>query len=241
MLSYLCMILALFKNKINFAILYFSILFIDIVVKLYLEAVPFRYLSKPLVVGLLLIYYTLNNNETSKWRKRYLYSALLCFLIGDVLFITYEITTLYITAMALFIVGKMFYAFRFSNQRDFRIVTLIPLFSICFIYMIGIMLLVMNSIGAFFTPILIYLFASLIVVLFAFLRKDEVIYRSFVLVLIGVVMAIFSETIVLLKSFYNPNFTYHNTLIMLFYGISQYFVIHGLVEEVKVKRKIITS
>ncbi|WAC02066.1 lysoplasmalogenase [Lacinutrix neustonica] len=235
------MMLTLFKDKKGFTVIYFIILLIDIVVKLYAEDVPFRYLSKPLVVVFLMIYYVLNNNETSVWRKRFIYMALLCFLIGDILFIETEITPLYITATLLFIVGKLFYAFRFSNQRDFSLVTLFPLFSICFIYMIVIMALVINSLGTFFMPTLIYLFVSLIVVLFAFLRKEEVIYKSFILVLIGVIVAIFSETIVLIKSFYNPNFPYHNVLIMLFYGVSQYLIVYGLVEEVKVKRKIITS
>lgn len=233
--------LSLFKNRTYFTILFFTILCVDIIVKLYVEQFPYRYFSKPMIMGSLIVYYGLNNTETSKWRKRYFYIALSSFLLGDILFITYEITVLYIISILLFIVGKLFYTFRFSNQRDFSLVTLFPLFIGCFIYMIGIMMLVIDNLKAFFLPTLIYLFASLIVILFAFLRKDEVIYKSYILVFIGVVIAIISDSITLIQSFYNPYFPYHKTLIMLFYGASQFLIVYGIVEEVKVKRKIITS
>ena len=105
---------------------------------------------------------------------------------------------------------------------------------ICFVYMVGLMHFVMGNLGSFLIPILIYIFVSLMVVLFAFLRKNEVDVKSYVLVLAGVVVAIISDSITVLQSFYNPNFPYHKILIMLIYGISQYLIVIGIVEEKKI-------
>ncbi|WP_299887581.1 lysoplasmalogenase family protein [uncultured Lacinutrix sp.] len=229
----------IFKNKTFFTTLFFAILLLDIFVKLNLEAIPFRFITKPIIVGSLIIYYLLNNQEEHRRRFIYMCIALSSFLIGDILLIFYEITNAYIIGILLFIIGKLFYAFRFSNEKDFNLTSLMPYFIICFIYMVLIMLLVIDNLGDFFIPAMVYLFASLIVILFAFLRKNEVIKSSYLLVIAGVFTAVVSDSISLIQSFYYENFPFHEILIMLVYGISQYLIVMGITNERKIKEESI--
>ncbi|WP_452223390.1 lysoplasmalogenase family protein [Lacinutrix chionoecetis] len=221
----------LLTNKICFGILFFIILFFDIYVKTNLDSYQIRIVTKSLVVISLIAYFLINKNNNSK--NKYVIIGLLCFLIGDLLLIFFEITALYIIGLVLFVAGKLCYVYRFSNERDFSMLSLTPFFVLCFLYMIFIMHFVMNNLGAFFIPTLLYLFACLSVILFAYLRKNEVNYKSFIIVLIGVVVATLCDSISVLQSFYYQDFPYHKFLIMFLYGLSQYLIVSGLIEEQK--------
>lgn len=221
----------LFKNKTNFTILFGVLLTLDIYVKTNLDAVPYRYFTKPLIMGLLIFYYFLNRKNPNLKKHKFMTIALFSFLIGDILLIHYQIISIYIFALILFVIGKLFYAIRFSNQKDFKLLRLMPFFIGCFLYMVGIMFLVMNNLNDFFIPTLLYLFSCLIVFLFGILRKNAVNYKSYVLVIIGISFSVFSDSISVLESFYDPNFPFHEIGIMFFYGISQYFIVLGITEE----------
>lgn len=226
----------LFTNKRYFAILFFAILFIDIFVKLNLEAIPFRLISKPLVVISLIIFFV-KNNKSMQPKAGYVIAALLSFLIGDILLVFYQFMPAYIIGIILFIVGKLCYTKRFANQHDFSIVSLIPFFILCFVYMVFIMLLVLNNLGSFFIPVLLYLFSCLLLLMFAVLRKGEVNKKSYFIILIGVVIGILCDSITVIQSFHYEDFPFHRILTMLLYGISQYFIITGLIEEKKLEPK----
>ena len=68
---------------------------------------------------------------------------------------------------------------------------------------------------------------------FAYLRKNEVNKTSYWLVLIDVLFSMFSDSINILKVFYNDEIAYNNISIILFYGVSQYLIILGIVTERK--------
>ena len=227
----------LFTNKLYFFILFFSILILDIFVKLNFESIPYRLISKPLVILSLFSFFLINNKTELK--KDYIIIALLSFFIGDFFLIFDYINTLYITGIIFFIVGKLCYAKRFSNQQDFKIIRLLPFLIMCFAYMIFIMMLVLDNLGIFFLPSLVYLYSCLLVLLFAYLRKGVVNKKSYILVLIGVTITILCDSITLIQSFYYKDFPFYKIAIMLFYGISQYFIITGLVEEGNVRKEIV--
>ena len=145
--------------------------------------------------------------------------ALSCFLVGDWLLTEPKNTTLFASGMMFFILGKLFYVFRFSHQRDFRLGNLFPFLVVCFLYTAGLMNLIYDNLHQLFLPVMVYFFASVIVLQFAFLRRDDVNKLSYLLVFIGIILTIVSDSIGALKIFYIPNFAYENITIMLFYGI----------------------
>ena len=222
-----------FKNLYVFSTLFFIALFVDIGVKLYAQTIPYRFISKSLIVIFLLVYYLLNNREILKRKFRFMIIALLFFLIGDMLLILFEIQLVYIAGICCFIFGKAFYVFRFSNQRDFKLMRLLPFLILCFLYMLGILTLSYDNLGVFFYPVLVYLFIAMIVVLFVLLRKGAVPHKSYYLVLLGVFFSVLSDSISVLQTFYLESLAYHTISIMLFYGLSQYFIVIEVVMETK--------
>lgn len=191
----------------------------------------YRFVTKPLVIISLMIYYLLNHKERLVKRKIFMTLALLSFLFGDIFLLLYENFVFYIIGIVFFVAGKFLYALRFSNQQDFKLYLLVPFLLITFLYMVFLMDLVYDKLGNFFIPVMIYLFACLIILLFAFLRKNEVKLMSYILVLIGILFFAASDTIVVLQQFYNPNILYHKITTMLFYGLAQYFIVLGVVRE----------
>lgn len=201
---------------------------------------PYRYISKTLLIGWLVAFYLMNQKETSKKHFWFMIIALSSFIIGDWLLIEPKNTALFASGMMFFIVGKLFYAFRFSNQRDFKLGRLLPFLSICFLYILWLMNLIYDNLHQLFFPVLIYFFASIIVLQFAFLRKGDVNSHSYYLVFIGMIVSMASDSITALKVFYMPDFAYEKVTIMLFYGVSQYLIVLGITREVK-QKEVLTS
>lgn len=225
------MINRLFRNKLIFSVFFFTILFFDIIVKLNTDDIAFRFFSKGIVMLSLIVFYIANQKE--KTRKRYflMLSAMICFLAGDFFLIVYYVKAFFIIGLILFVLGKILYALRFSNKQDFNLLRLMPFLLGCFVYMIILMKLIINNLGDFFFPTLIYLFASMIVAQFAFLRKGEVNYKSYFLVIVGILFGIVCDSLGVLQSFYYADIPFHKIMIMLFYGVSQFFIVTGILIE----------
>jgi hypothetical protein len=88
-----------------------------------------------------------------------------------------------------------------------------------------------DYLNEFFIPVIVYLFAILLVAQFAFLRKGVVNNASYKLVMLGIVFSIISDTIAILESFYDSDIAYNKITLMLFYGLSQYFIVIGILKE----------
>jgi len=221
----------LFKNLAYFSVLYFLAFVVDTYVKVHVVPFPYRYISKTFLILILLIFYILNDKEEDRHKHLVVVFSLLFFIAGDI-FLIGGITKLrFGIGVLMFAIAKVFYAIRFSNKQDFEVVKLWPFLLFGFTYMCGIMLMVYNNLGVYFAPALLYLFIVMMLAQFAFLRKKEVNPKSFWIVLIGVLLSMFSDSITLLKQFYDPTILYNNYSIMFFYGLSQYFIILGLIQE----------
>ncbi len=238
------MMVALFKNTYLFSILFFLTLFTDILIKLSSDILIYRFISKSLVIILLLVYYLVNNKERFKLKRIFIICALLFFLTGDAFLILHTHAACFVTGTFCFILGKMFYALCFSNKRDFSLLKLLPFLTFCFIYLVGLLILIYKNLDSYFFLILLYLFAAMTTIAFAYLRKGEVNLTSYKWVLIGIFFSILSDNITGLRLFYDNDFAYHSITIMLFYGLSQYFIVLGVVKENNlpfVKNKLYTK
>jgi len=221
----------LFRNHILFSVVFFFLLILDVVVKNLSDEVIQRLLTKMSLIALLLVFYLINNKEILRKNKYALVMALIFFMSGDLFFIFDKNPICFSLGILFFILGKLAYALRFTNNQDFSFKQLLPPLFILFSYMTFLMVLIQASLGDYFIPVLVYLFTSLIVCQFAYLRINTVSKKSFFLVLIGVFFSILSDSVSVLQAFYDENFGYHEITIMLFYGISQYLIIMGIVSE----------
>ena len=228
--------LYIFKKRKWFTLLFFTILSIDILVKLNLSSFPYRYFSKPLVLLLLIIYYYLNNNEKDNKKKKRVFLSLIVFLIGDLVIINHNNFIFLAISMVCFSLAKLFLSSRFSHKYDFNIMRLIPLSILMFTYTIFIVSMVYKNLGSFFAPAIICFFLSLLLFQFAVLRRGIVDRFSYLCVLIGVILFIFSESMMAIKTF-NTALPYQDLLIMLLYGSALYLIVVGVVSEKKLEQE----
>ena len=220
------------KIKNIFPVLFLAVLIADICIKtMYDDISSIRFVSKISLSVLLITYYMLYHRESVVIKKLFMLLALSFFLIGDVFFVLYKIELYYIYGIFSFAIGKLFYVFRFSNQEDFKLRQLLPVIVFCFGIMMLIFQLIYDNLNNFFFPVLIYLFAVALFIIFAFLRKNLVNKKSFYLVSIGVFLSIFSDSISALNSFTSNDIPFHEIGVMLFYGLSQLLIVMGIVEE----------
>lgn len=225
------MIKRVFLNHKKFALLYFIVLSIDIVVKLNLPIFPYRFMSKPWLTILMLGYFYYNSIGIKDKKHKFVIWALISFLLGD-LFSIYNVNNLMLLILTIifFTAAKLFLSIKFSHNKDFSISKLIPFTSIVFAYTVFLIWLLYDDLKEFFIPALFTFFISLLVLQFAFLRHVAFNKRSFVFVLIGVVFYVISEgiqAVVLFKS----TFPMEEFLTMLFYGFGLYAIVFGIINE----------
>ncbi len=224
------------KNILNFALLFFAVLATDIYVKLYLDVVPYRYISKPIVMLSIALFYLSYKKRVNK-KNRFFFVGLLCFLLGDVFLINDANQISFLLGMLCFIVGKLLYVYRFLNSKDFNLIKLIPLLLFSFIYVVGLLLFIYKNLGDFIIPVLIYYYISQILLLMSFLRLDTVDKKSFLCVFSGVIFFIISETIVAL-SIFHVKMGYQDSTIMITYGISQFLILIGILIENPIEKEL---
>ncbi len=224
-----------YKNSKFFIVIFLIVLIADIAIKTKYDISVYRFLSKISLSVLLLLYYNFCQREKYKIKRFFMTAALAFFLIGDVFFILYEVELYYIFGIFSFAFGKLFYVFKFSNQSDFKLKRLLPVILFCFTLMMVILYLINGNLNNFFFPTLLYLFIVTLFVIFAFLRKGLVNEKSYYVVLLGVFLSILADSLAALSSFYSSKIPYHAIGVMLFYGLSQLFIVLGVLQENNIK------
>ncbi|WP_197052665.1 lysoplasmalogenase family protein [Psychroserpens sp. Hel_I_66] len=179
---------------------------------------------------ILILFYVVNERKSKRLKYLFTLLGLFCFFIANsIMLFKTGITILYVGSL-FFIIGKIFYACRFSNNSDFDLSFVFPLVGIYLIYMFIILNLTMENMGDFLIPILIFLFVTLLAFQFALLRKKAVNKQSYLLVIIGMLLFLIADTSSVLSSFYH-HFTNQDIFTMFFYGVAQYLIVLGLLRE----------
>lgn len=225
--------LSLLKDKKKFAILFFAILVIDVLVKMNCPVVPYRYISKSPVLLLLILYYYFNHSQTRPIKHWFAMVSLFCFFIGDILIISHKNILFFSVSLLLFTLGKLFLSFRFSHTSDFKVSRLLPFSIVMFAYTVGLISFLYDGLKNFFLPIIISYFISLLLFQFAYLRKDIVDKASYQYVFFGVIIYMISEGVMVIKTF-KTDLPLQEIIIMICYGLGLYMIVHGIVIEKKV-------
>ena len=224
-------------NKPYFVIGYFLSLSLDLWGKLYLNPFPYRYLTKSLLMVLLIVFYIRNFRGDDKKNHYLTLISLFLFWVASIAVINHINNLRFIIGMLFFILAKVSYCFRFSNTRDFKISRLLPFLAGSFVLMVLVFAIIYRGLGYFFIPVLIYFFVSLLLCLFAYLRKNDVNARSYNLVLLAMFFLILSEIIMAIKTYY-ITIPFQDISVMLFYGIAQFLIVFGILVEVKVVEEV---
>jgi len=197
--------------------------------------IHYRFLSKPLVLLSLITFYFINIKNENKKIERNVLWALFFFLLGDIMILNYLNTYFLLLSMLFFTIGKVFFCLKFKNNEDFEFPRLFPFSIIIYIFITCIISIVYDNLQAFLIPGLITLFMTLLMLNLAYLRKDEYSNFSYLYVLFGCVLFLFSEGINAISTF-NGDLPFPTFLVMFFYGTAIYLIVFGIVKEKKRKR-----
>ncbi|MBL7559368.1 lysoplasmalogenase [Olleya sp. YSTF-M6] len=208
--------------------LFICLLVIDIYTKIYLPSMPYRYYSKVLVMGSLLVFTAYAIYKKKVYVEKYIFYGLILFFIGDILIIDHLNKIKFIISIGLFVIGKILYIVKFSHKEDFSNKRLVPFFVICFLLVAILYSLIFTNLKDYFLPITLYFFISLVMTLFAYIRKGVVNNKSYYTVLLGVGLFVLSEATMVIKMFYG-DVMFQDFLVMFGYAMGQYLIILGLI------------
>ncbi|WP_249754834.1 lysoplasmalogenase family protein [Algibacter sp. L4_22] len=218
--------------------LFFAAVLMDDLVKQSLDETFYRYITKSLAIGLLLVYYIVNKQENvPKFKSNAVIVALVLFIIGGCFGVVMKNNfTFFILSFVFFVGGKAFYCLRLAKNHDFNFNRIIPFFLFFSLFMYFLVDEIYDKLGDQLLIIVAYFSISVILMAFAFMRKEFVCYKSYILVFSGLFLFVISESLLAVR-LYGSNFTLNGTLVVVLYELGQYLFVIGILREVLIKPK----
>ena len=217
----------------NIIFIYFFVATLEVVGDL-LGLGIFILLFKPLLMPLLFIaYYPIYKAQKSNFSKIILLSLVFSFF-GDITLMLIEYNeNLFIIGLVSFLIAHLLYIIAFyKNIKPFTIKLLkkIIIYILIFIAFYASLLFVLwEDLNEMLIPVLIYGAVITLMGIFATLRKTN--KESYVLVILGAVLFICSDTLIAYNKFiFNYDFLYAQAYIMILYVLAQYFIIRGIIK-----------
>jgi uncharacterized membrane protein YhhN len=215
------------KEKI-FILIYLFILVIELISATFLIPEFFHFVAKPSLLISLIIYY-LSCEQQNEPIKKFMLYALIFSLIGDILLMLVSINAmLFIFGLVAFLIAHSMYILAFSKERNKN---LNPFFFMGMLLVCGALIFTFLSsyLGNLLVPVCIYIMLILIMVLFAYFRKNNVVKKSYVLVLTGALFFVISDILLAINKFRTP-IPFSNIWIMTAYAIAQLLIVIGIIK-----------
>ena len=226
-------------NFRTFLPIFLLVLAIECFAKLF-GILTLEFLAKPLLM-VLLGYYFFSNTKNSALFKNLLLFSLFFSWLGDVFLLIENVyKSLFIFGLFAFLIAHILYVAYFWKIRTLNLhrFKLKPLTTICIlIYTGSLYLILFPNLAGLKIPVLIYssvITLMLLAVLHAFVFRKQTFGK---ICLMGALLFISSDSILAINRFY-LSFYPAGTIIMLTYGLGQFFLVEGAIRnlrELKVK------
>ena len=180
------------------------------------------YFTKPLLIPLLGWMLAGSDFKKTYW----VWLALFFSWVGDMLLMLPQ--DLFLVGLVSFLIGHLFYIRHFWDEWDRAIRPMQPLYLLgVVLYLIGLMAILYPTLGDMRVPVIVYgvIISSM---LFLALQTGTSGYA------IGARLFVLSDSILAINKFGN-SFLLAGTMIMLTYGLAQYFIVTGATREEKVE------
>ncbi len=189
-----------------------------------------HYITKPSLLIALIFYFYSQSNALGPKTRLITLLALVFSLLGDVLLMLVDISPHYFMfGLISFLVAHVCYCLVFLIYRNPYINSLGVSAILCS-YAFGFFYLLKDGLGNLLIPVIVYMIVILMMVMTAFLRQKKVPKKSFILVFLGALLFVISDSVLALNKFYMP-LKYSNISIMLTYALAQYFIVLGLLKQ----------
>jgi len=216
-------------KKTGWIILFVAVLLVDLAA-VYFKNETLRYITKPLLMPLLVIYFVYAVRSFPSSLKKWIILALAFSWLGDVLLMFESAkSSFFIFGLVAFLIAHIFYIVLFDQLRVKEKIkqSLFPLLPIA-IYYILLMTLLQPYLGKMQKPVSVYGLVISIMLSFAvdlWRSKDRV--ASF-LIILGAILFITSDSLLAINKFYQ-SFEFAGIAIMLTYGLAQLLITLGAV------------
>ncbi len=157
--------------------------------------------------------------------------ALLFSLLGDILLLFTEISSLFfIAGLTSFLLAHIMYILVFLRKVDRTIKKTIFFPLMTFVYGVVLYYVLYQRLSNMKGPVLVYMVAILVMSNLAYLRSKNVSKTSYFLVFIGALLFMISDSVLALNMFYKP-IAYSNVWIMTTYALAQVLIIFGILRQ----------
>ncbi len=215
------------KSEKTFTIIFAIIVIAELICDNTQSLTTWHYVTKPaIVISLIFFFWKQSDHLKNKTRLTTLL-ALVFSLMGDILLMFVDMNTnFFITGLLSFLIAHIMYILIFSKKRNSnKRATLFIGFLLVFAS--GLFYFLKDGLGDLLLPVIIYMLVILLMVVMAFLRNGSVPKTSYVLVFVGALFFITSDSLLALNKFHN-SLPLSSISIMLTYSIAQFLIVLGL-------------
>src|SRR6187431_1073424 len=216
-------------NKIFWIILYFFIFGADLFA-VYNGNESLRYITKPLLMPLLIIFFVFQTKDFLSPLKKWIVLALVFSWAGDVL-LMFESTNsnFFISGLVAFLIAHIFYILFYENViRKEGLRKNYWWFLPVIIYYISLIYILSPNLGDMKLPVRIYGIVISYMLIQALQTGRIKNSGAAIFMIAGAILFITSDSILAINKFYEP-FEYAGIAIMLTYGIAQLLIMLGAV------------
>lgn len=212
--------------EIIIAVIYFGLLSIHVWGE-YKKIIKMRYITKPLLMPLLIIFYVLG--ATVGTLNALIIFALLFGTIGDIFMMKEEVDKFFLNGMIAFLIGHVFYIFFITkiviNIGDFASFPWLILFLTGPGIVVGLysMKKMKPKLGKFLLPTVIYSGFLLIMHFSTLLLSSATLDERFWYIYLGSLLFVISDTLLAWNRFVSK-INHHLVYIMILYGVGQFLI-----------------
>lgn len=223
------------KNKQDpkafvFIAIYAFIVLLDLVCSSNDSFYALRYYTKPAILIALILFFIKQKKELSTSVFRLMLGALLFSLAGDILLLFVVKSQLFfITGLVMFLLAHIMYTFVFLKKRNkqnknkrFLLLTIL--------YGAGLFYLLYPRLEDMLVPVALYMLVILVMSNTAYLRQGKVSVQSYIMVFLGSLFFMLSDSILAFTMFYKP-LVFDNIWIMTTYATAQILIVYGILKQ----------
>lgn len=215
------------KTEKRFTLFFLIIVIAELVCLSFKSLATYHYFTKPLILLSLIFFFLKYCNHLDARTKWLTFLALTFSLFGDVLLMFDNISVnFFISGLVAFLIAHIMYFLVFlkyknSSKNIFYFTIFLLIYATTLFYFLK------DGVGDLLLPVVVYMLAILLMAITAFYRKGSVPKNSFILVFLGALFFITSDSLLALNKFYKP-FPFSGVSIMFTYSIAQLFIVFGI-------------
>jgi len=215
------------KTEKSFSLIFLIIVIAELICDTAENLNTCHYFTKPLILVSLIFFFWKHCQNLDSKTKQFTFLALTFSLIGDVLLMFVDaLANFFISGLLAFLLAHIMYILVFLKQKN-SAVKILPFITILLIYAAALFYFLKDGLDDLLLPVIVYMLVILLMVITAFLRKGSVPKSSYILVFLGALFFITSDSLLALNKFHTP-LPFSNISIMLTYSIAQLFIVFGI-------------